>query len=107
VTGDGRGGRNQELALAAALALEGAQNVALATFASDGEDGTTPAAGAVITGETAPRARALGLHPRAALENNDSYGFFNALFLAGEPDPLLRPGPTGTNVNDLVFILRY
>jgi hydroxypyruvate reductase len=77
------------------------------TFATDGEDGTTGAAGAVITGQTIERARALGLHPRAALENNDSYGFFNALFLAGEPDPLLRPGPTGTNVNDLAFILRY
>lgn len=107
VRGDGRGGRNQELALAAALALAGQENVAVATFASDGEDGTTGAAGAVITGQTAPRARGLGFQPRAALENNDSYGFFNGLFLAGEPDPLLRPGPTGTNVNDLALILRY
>lgn len=107
VRGDGRGGRNQELALAAALALDGQENVVVATFASDGEDGTTGAAGAIVTGETAARARALGLRPRIALEENDSYGFFNALALAGEPDPLLRPGPTGTNVNDLVLILRY
>ncbi len=107
VRGDGRGGRNLELALAAALALEGCEKVVLASFASDGEDGDTDAAGAVITGYTTMRAREAGLQPRAALDNNDSYGFFHALSLAGAPDPLLQPGPTGTNVNDLVLVLRY
>jgi glycerate 2-kinase len=107
VRGMGRGGRNQELALAAALALEGWERVALATFASDGEDGSTDAAGAVVTGYTTMRARDAGLQPRAALDDNDSYGFFSALSLAGAPDPLLQPGPTGTNVNDLVLVLRY
>jgi glycerate 2-kinase len=107
VRGNGRGGRNLELALAAAVALEGWEKVVIATFASDGEDGTTGAAGAVVTGYTTARARAAGLQPRAALDDNDSYGFFNALSLSGAPDPLLQPGPTGTNVNDLVIVLRY
>ena len=99
VRGTGKGGRNQELALAAALALDGWPGVLLTALATDGIDGPTDAAGAVATGETAARARALGLDPRAALAANDSYPFFDAL------GDLVRTGPTGTNVNDLLFVL--
>ena len=101
VRGTGRGGRNQELALAAAPALDGAPNVLLVTLATDGTDGPTDAAGAAVTGETAARARALGLDPAAYLANNDAYPFFEAL------DDLLRTGPTGTNVNDLLFLFAF
>jgi hydroxypyruvate reductase len=101
VRGAGRGGRNQEVALAAALALEGVAGVVVSTFGTDGVDGPTDAAGATATGETVRRAQALGLDPRAALDDNDSYAFFAAL------DDLVRTGPTGTNVNDLTFGLVY
>ncbi|MEE8389907.1 MAG: glycerate kinase [Anaerolineae bacterium] len=99
VRGEGKGGRNQELALAAALALDGWSGLLVMALATDGTDGPTDAAGAVITGETVARARALGLDPQATLETNDSYSLFDAL------GNLIRIGPTGTNVNDLLFIL--
>jgi len=98
VCGRGQGGRNQELALAAALAMEGLPNILLVALGTDGTDGPTDAAGAVATGETVARARSLGLDPVAHLENNDAYPFFDAL------DDLIRTGPTGTNVNDLLFL---
>lgn len=101
VRGDGVGGRNQEAALAAALAIDGRPNLIIACFATDGVDGPTTAAGAVVTGETIARARALGLDPHAYLENNDSHTFFTAL------GDLIVTGPTGTNVNDLLFGLVY
>jgi hydroxypyruvate reductase len=96
--GSGRGGRNQELALAATTDLAELPGVALVALATDGGDGPTDAAGAVATGETMARARAAGLNHHLALANNDSYHFFDTL------GDLLRPGPTGTNVNDLAFI---
>jgi glycerate 2-kinase len=99
VRGDGLGGRNQELALAAALALDGWPGVLVMALATDGTDGPTDAAGAIVTGETLARARERGLDARAALEANDSYHFFDAL------GDLIRTGPTGTNVNDLLFVL--
>jgi hydroxypyruvate reductase len=99
VRGEGKGGRNQELALAAALALDGWRDVLLMALATDGTDGPTDAAGATITGETMARAQELGLDARAALEANDSYAFFRRL------GDLICTGPTGTNVNDLLFIL--
>ncbi|MCX7681612.1 MAG: DUF4147 domain-containing protein [Anaerolineae bacterium] len=99
VRGPGKGGRNTELALAAALALEGWPGVLLVALATDGSDGPTDAAGALVTGETVSRARALGLDPLAALEANDSYSFFDQL------GALIRTGPTGTNVNDLLLAL--
>lgn len=99
VRGDGVGGRNQELALAAALALEGWEGVRLVALGTDGVDGPTDAAGAVVTGATVPRARERGLDAREFLARNDSYHFFAAV------DGLIRTGPTGTNVNDLLFIL--
>jgi len=100
VRGSGMGGRNQEMALGAALALDGwGPKVAVATFATDGGDGSGDAAGAVVDGTTLARARALGLDPHAALANNDSYHFWQAL-----GDAILT-GPTGTNVNDLAFVV--
>jgi hydroxypyruvate reductase len=101
VRGEGRGGRNQELALAAALALEGVPGVVLVALGTDGTDGPTDAAGAVATGQTVARARALGLDARAHLADNDAYPFFDAL------GDLICTGPTGTNVNDLLFIFAF
>lgn len=101
VRGQGKGGRNQEMALAAALAMEGLPNVLLVALGTDGTDGPTDAAGAVATGETVQRARAVGLDPAAHLENNDAYPFFDAL------GDLIRTGPTGTNVNDLLFLFAF
>jgi hydroxypyruvate reductase len=95
--GRGRGGRNQELALASVRELAGERDVMLVSFATDGEDGPTDAAGAAVTGETLRRGLDLGLSPEAFLNENDSYSYFSAL------DDLLRTGPTGTNVNDLMF----
>jgi hydroxypyruvate reductase len=99
--GKGKGGRNQEFALAAALALEGWDDVALAALATDGTDGPTDAAGALAQGDTAARARRLGLDPLRALQENDAYPFF-----AGLGD-LLMTSPTNTNVNDLTFMLAF
>ena len=101
VRGQGKGGRNQELALAAALALEGLPQVLLVALGTDGTDGPTDAAGAVATGKTINRARSLGLDPVAHLENNDAYPFFHAL------NDLILTGPTGTNVNDLMFLFAF
>jgi glycerate 2-kinase len=101
VRGGGKGGRNQELALAAALAMEGVPGVVLVALGTDGTDGPTDAAGAVATGETVARARSLGLDPAAHLADNDAYPFFHAL------GDLIRTGPTGTNVNDLMFLFAF
>jgi glycerate 2-kinase len=95
---EGKGGRNTELALAAVMELADVPGVLLVTLATDGEDGTTDAAGAVVTGETLRRAEEIALRPDDFLQKNDSYSFFAAL------GDLLKPGPTGTNVNDLVFL---
>ncbi len=114
--GDGLGGRNLETALSAAIALAGWPKVALASVATDGEDGPTPAAGAAVSGWTAPVAEREGLPPQEFLENNDSYSFFKELdkhtgAAAGldrrYPPCLVLTGSTGTNVNDLIFILTY
>jgi hydroxypyruvate reductase len=98
--GAGKGGRNQELALAAVGELAKLDNVMLVTLATDGEDGPTDAAGAVVTENTQERARSLGLDAAQYLSQNDSYSFFTAL------NDLLKIGPTGTNVNDLTFFFR-
>lgn len=99
--GDGRGGRNQELALGAVADMAGLEGLALVALASDGDDGPTDAAGAVVTGASLARARAAGLDPASYLARNDAYSFFEAL------GDLLRPGPSGTNVNDLAFIFAW
>jgi len=101
IRGSGKGGRNLELALAAVPLLEDIPDIMLVTLATDGEDGPTDAAGAVVTGQTASEARKLGLNPSEYLANNDSYHFFEQL------GALLKPGPTGTNVNDLTFLFRF
>jgi glycerate-2-kinase len=99
VRGNGKGGRNTELALAFALEVEGIQGITLLSAGTDGTDGPTDAAGAIVNGETIQKARSLSLDPVAYLKNNDSYNFFSK---AGE---LLITGPTGTNVMDLQIIL--
>jgi len=98
VRGEGRGGRNQELALGAVETLAGLEDALLVSLATDGGDGPTDAAGAVVSGETLARARALGLDPAEHLARNDAYTFFDAL------GDLLKTGPTRTNVNDLVVV---
>jgi glycerate-2-kinase len=99
VTGRGRGGRNLEAALAAALALDGSSDRCVLAAGTDGVDGGSPAAGAVVDGDTVARARALGRDPDAALADNDAWGFF-----AGLPEAIVT-GATGTNVADLAFVL--
>ncbi len=101
VRGQGKGGRNQELALAAALALDGWPDVAIASLGTDGTDGPTDAAGAVATGQTLSAGQALGLDAEAALADNDSYHYFSAL------GDLIITGPTNTNVNDLIFAMAW
>ncbi len=96
--GQGVGGRNQELALAAAFALRGVRDVLLASLGTDGNDGPTDAAGAWVDGTTLERAAAQGLNAVEALANNDSYTFFDRL------GDLLRTGPTNTNVNDVYLL---
>ena len=97
--GHGLGGRNQELALAAALAIDGLPDTLIAALGTDGADGPTDAAGAIAAGDTLSRARALGLDAHAHLADNDAYHFFRPL------GDLIVTGPTGTNVNDLLFVL--
>jgi glycerate 2-kinase len=99
LTGGGLGGRNQELALGAVRELNGLPNTFLIALATDGGDGPTDAAGAVVSGETFARAASLGLDPETFLACNDAYHFFAPL------GDLLLPGPTQTNVNDLAFLI--
>jgi hydroxypyruvate reductase len=101
VTGSGKGGRNQELALRAAVHLAGLSDVAVLTLATDGVDGQCDAAGAAVTGSTVERAMRLGIDLGASLANNDSNVALKAL------DCLLCTGPTQTNVADLAFIARW
>jgi len=101
VRGRGRGGRNLEAALSAAITIDGDDSLVVATFATDGLDGTADAAGAIVDGRTASLARRGGADPELALAANDSFGFF---LKAGG---LLRPGATGTNVNDVWVGLAY
>lgn len=99
VRGRGKGGRNQEFALSAALAIAGLRNAMVFSAGTDGTDGPTDAAGAVATGETVRKAAALGLIAAEHLENNDAYSFFEAL------GDLVKTGPTGTNVMDIHLLL--
>lgn len=99
IRGNGKGGRNQEVALSAVEELAGLEDCMLIALATDGDDGPTDAAGAVVTGESAQRAKSLGLNAADYVSRNDAYPFFEAL------GDLLKPGPTGTNVNDLNFLI--
>jgi glycerate 2-kinase len=99
VRGRGCGGRNQELALSAALLLQGIDGAVIASVSTDGVDGPTDAAGAIVDGKTVERARRLGLDPEEFLAENDSYRFFSEL------GDLIVTGPTETNVNDISLII--
>ncbi len=98
---NGMGGRNQELALAAAVELAGTSDIWVATLATDGEDGPNAGAGAIVNGQTAANARARHLDPDRFLNRHDSFTFFSEL-----DQHHLRIGPTGTNVNDLTVLLK-
>lgn len=98
--GNGKGGRAQELVLAAALEIAGDDEIVVLSAGTDGTDGPTDAAGAIADNTTVARGQAKGLDANKYLENNDSYPFFAAL------DDLLVTGPTNTNVNDLMIVLR-
>ncbi len=100
VRGDGIGGRNQELALAAAVGLKHARETAVVSFGTDGIDGSTAAAGAYADSTTVERALAMGLDSQRYLDDNDSNTFFKAL------GDLIMTGPTGTNVNDVMIAIR-
>jgi glycerate 2-kinase len=97
VRGDGVGGRNSEFALAAALALDGMDDIVVASLATDGGDGPTDAAGAILTSVLLRTARRAGYDPAASLARNDAYTLLKRI------GGLYRPGPTGTNVNDLMI----
>ena len=98
VNGEGKGGRNQEVALGAIHKMKGL-NAVLATLGTDGIDGPTDASGALVDGKSLERAMELGLDPDSFLKENDAYNFFDGL------NDLIFTGPTGTNVNDLSVIL--
>ena len=99
IKGTGKGGRNQEFTLAAAIKMAGMENVTVLCAGTDGSDGPTDAAGALADENTADRAKTAGLDPQQYLENNDSYNFFDRL------SDLYKTGPTNTNVMDLRIIL--
>jgi glycerate-2-kinase len=99
VTGKGLGGRNQEIALAASQKLENIDGAVVASISTDGIDGPTDAAGALVDGRTLAKAIKNGLAPEEYLANNDSYQFFSKL------GDLVFTGPTGTNVNDVSIIV--
>lgn len=99
VTGAGTGGRNQELALSAAVALDGHTRITIGSVGTDGIDGPTDAAGAIADGATVQRGTAAGVNARDALDANDSHTFLDAA------EALIRTGATGTNVMDVQVVL--
>jgi hydroxypyruvate reductase len=102
VRGTGRGGRNTELALSAALALDKmGEDIVIASLATDGGDGSGPCAGAVVDGTTIDKARDLGLDAHQYLADNDSYTFLERLVST------IKTGPTGTNVNDVMAVFVF
>ncbi|MGC9165313.1 MAG: glycerate kinase type-2 family protein [Thermoprotei archaeon] len=101
VRGSGVGGRNQELCLSAAFRIRGLKNVVLASIGTDGIDGVTDAAGAIVDGDTIDKGLTLGLDPSKYLENNDTYTFFKNL------GDLVITGPTGNNMNDVIVSLIF
>jgi len=99
IRGDGKGGRNQEFALASALIIDGMPNIVVLSGGTDGTDGPTDAAGAIADGRTIARAGNQNLDPLDFLQRNDSYHFFEPL------DDLIITGPTRTNVSDVYMVL--
>jgi glycerate 2-kinase len=99
IQGKGIGGRNQEMALAFAIAVDGWDRISFLSAGTDGTDGPTDAAGAIVSGSTCRRAQKAGLNPQDFLQNNDSYVFFESL------GDLLKTGPTRTNVMDVTCLI--
>ncbi len=99
VKGNGKGGRNTELALKFAMEIDGIEGITFLSAGTDGTDGPTDAAGAFVDGKTISKAKELGLNPQEFLDNNDSYNFFR------KTDSLIITGPTGTNVMDIQIVL--
>jgi hydroxypyruvate reductase len=99
VAGDGLGGRNMEFAMQAALFIDGAEEIVMASVGSDGTDGPTDAAGAAVDGSTAKRAREIGVHTEEFIARNDSYHFHQKM------GTLIMTGPTNTNVMDIRIML--
>lgn len=99
LTGQGKGGRNQELALAAAQGIAGLENTLIFSLGSDGTDGPTDAAGGLVDGTTKDHLEAAGLTIHQVLAENDAYHALDRV------DGLIRTGPTGTNVNDVAVVL--
>ncbi|MHA1626864.1 MAG: glycerate kinase type-2 family protein [Candidatus Asgardarchaeia archaeon] len=98
VRGKGKGGRNQEVALSALMGIEELESTVILSFGTDGIDGKTEAAGALVDSITVERMRTLGLNPRDYLSDNDSNTFFKNV-----GNSLIITGPTGTNVNDIIL----
>ncbi len=105
VRGNGKGGRNQELALAFAKEIAGRRGVAMLSAGTDGTDGPTDAAGALVDGAMVRKAEQAGIDPAAYLENNDSYSFFERFDAATGEHAHLKTGPTGTNVMDIQIVI--
>ena len=99
LTGKGKGGRNQELALSAAAEIDGLSDTLIFSLGSDGTDGPTDAAGGIVDGKTADLLRKKGIAIDDVLKENDAYHALK------EADGLIMTGPTGTNVNDLTVLL--
>ena len=98
VKGRGKGGRNQELVLSALIELQNEKNFIFTSIASDGIDGNSKAAGAIIDYKSIENAEKIGLNPEKFLKNNDSYNFFNKI------NDLIITGYTGTNLLDAVVV---
>ena len=99
VTGKGKGGRNQQLALAAGIQLEKYPQLTVLSGGTDGNDGPTTAAGAIVNAPTIVRAKEQKLDPQAFLKDNDAFNFFS------KAGGLLVTGPTNTNVMDIMIVL--
>ncbi|MEM1581830.1 MAG: glycerate kinase [Candidatus Bathyarchaeia archaeon] len=99
VIGKGIGGRNQEIALSSALSISGMKGTIVASVSTDGIDGPTDAAGAIVDGSTILRSKIMGLDAEKYLQDNNSYTFFAKL------KDLIYTGPTGTNVNDIIILI--
>ena len=101
IKGSGKGGRNQELALSAAREIQGVGNCLFVSLATDGEDGPTDAAGGAVDGSTIQKGNHAGMDAGEFLDRNDAYRYLDAA------DALIRTGPTGTNVNDLMLMFVF
>ncbi|MBA4372149.1 MAG: glycerate kinase [Thermodesulfovibrio sp.] len=105
VKGTGKGGRNQEMALAFAIEISGSEGITMLSAGTDGTDGPTDATGAVVDGNTVNLANRVGLDPQTYLADNNSYVYFEKLDALTGSDHHIKTGPTGTNVMDIQLIL--